>query len=50
MDEDEMDKAENGQIGIDKVKWKFENKCQFCELNYYTLILMDIDMPIKDGF
>ena len=24
------DKAENGQIGIDKVVDKFNNKCNFC--------------------
>ena len=40
----------NGQLGIDKVIEKFYNKCNFCGLNCYRLILMDIDMPIKDGF
>lgn len=44
------DKAENGQIGIDKVVSKFKNKCSFCELDHYRIIFMDIDMPVKDGF
>ena len=44
------DRAENGQIGIDRVVWKFNNECEFCKSNYYRVIFMDIDMPVKDGF
>ena len=42
-----FDSANNGQIAIDKVKLnKSIKKC--CP--QYKLIIMDIDMPIKDGF
>ena len=42
-----VDSANNGQIAIDKVKLK-ESIKKCCP--QYKLIIMDIDMPIKDGF
>lgn len=42
-----VDSAINGQKAIDMVKKKFvEEPC--CP--FYKLIIMDLDMPIKDGF
>lgn len=42
-----VDSAANGQIAVDQVKLKkMQIKCCF----YYKFIIMDIDMPIKDGF
>ena len=42
-----FDSANNGQIAIDKVKLN-ESLKKYC--SQYKLIIMDIDMPIKDGF
>lgn len=38
----EVDHAENGQIGVDQVKQH--------ESGYYDAVLMDIQMPVMDGF
>ena len=43
----QVDSASNGQQAIDKVKYNQSlKKC--CPS--YKLIIMDIDMPVKDGF
>ena len=34
-----MDTAENGQVGVDK-----------CRANNYDLVLMDLQMPVMDGY
>lgn len=34
-----LDQAENGQVALDKV-----------QAGYYDLVLLDMDMPVKDGF
>ena len=37
-----VDHAENGQIGADKVKT--------AETGYYSAVLMDIQMPVMNGY
>ena len=37
-----VESAENGQIAVDKVS--------SCEAGYYDLIIMDIQMPVMDGY
>ncbi len=46
----ESDICFNGQEAIDCVKKRFyDDKCKICD-KYYSIILMDIDMPIKNGY
>ena len=33
-----------------KIKLKFTKKCTLCNNKNFSLIFMDIDMPLKDGF
>ncbi|EAS07640.2 response regulator receiver domain protein (macronuclear) [Tetrahymena thermophila SB210] len=42
------DTALNGEEGVEKFKQK--KKCLSCGQNSYSLILMDLNMPIKNGF
>ncbi|KAL4476635.1 hypothetical protein ABPG73_007296 [Tetrahymena malaccensis] len=42
------DTALNGEEGV--LKYKQRKKCASCGLNSYSLILMDLNMPIKNGF
>ena len=37
----EVDRAENGQVGLEKVRDR--------EIGYYDAVLMDIQMPVMDG-
>lgn len=41
------DEAKNGQLALDKVKLR-HNQCSACQT--YQLIIMDIDMPILNGY
>ncbi len=38
----EVDRAENGQVGLEKVRDR--------EIGYYDAVLMDIQMPVMNGF
>lgn len=43
----EIDQAHNGQEAVELVQLRYE-KCTRCR--WYSLIIMDIDMPILNGF
>ena len=43
------DEAQNGQIAIDMFKAGLDKECK-CPNRAYKLILMDIQMPEKDGY
>lgn len=45
----ETDSASNGQIAYDMFKDAYERPC-LCDNRYYKLILMDLQMPVMDGF
>ena len=43
------EEAVNGQIAVDMFKEGLDKECM-CPNRAYKLILMDINMPVKDGF
>ena len=48
-----IDEAINGLDALEKFKNNlFESPCHFkgCINNYYKLIIMDLNMPVMDGF
>ncbi|CAD8124691.1 unnamed protein product [Paramecium sonneborni] len=44
------DAAYNGNEAINQVLEKKNNACQICGNKFYSLIFLDINMPIMDGF
>jgi len=42
-----VDKAENGKIAVDMVERDLRKEC--CEVRY-KLVLMDLNMPVMDGY
>ncbi|CAD8070988.1 unnamed protein product [Paramecium sonneborni] len=44
------DYAYNGKEALDKIIKKAEIGCQICQNKYYSLIFIDINMPILDGY
>jgi CheY-like chemotaxis protein len=46
----ECDFCFNGQEAVDRVIKRYHEACQFCQTRFYDLILMDIDMPVKNGY
>ncbi|CAD8210902.1 unnamed protein product [Paramecium octaurelia] len=44
------DSAYNGSEAINQVLNKRNNACKICGNKYYSLIFLDINMPIMDGF
>lgn len=43
-----VDRAENGKIAVDKYAENLKKECQ-CLFRTYTLIIMDINMPVMNG-
>ena len=43
------EEAENGEIALKMYKQALDKECK-CEHRAYKLILMDIQMPVMDGF
>ena len=44
-----IDEAEDGQVAVNKFNELINNNCN-CANNVYGLIVMDLLMPVKDGF
>lgn len=41
------DEACNGEVAVEKVQLRYNN-CEVCK--GYKLIIMDVDMPLKNGY
>ena len=51
-DKIQIDEATNGKEAVETFKAKFESRCanEACPHPIYRLVIMDLNMPVMDGF